>query len=54
MPDGVFNVVNGQREVVERICDHPDIKAVGFVGSTKVAKIVYARAHATGTELHRR
>jgi malonate-semialdehyde dehydrogenase (acetylating) / methylmalonate-semialdehyde dehydrogenase len=44
LPDGVFNVVNGGRETVEAICDHPEIKAVSFVGSTKVAKIVYKRA----------
>ncbi|HQY19674.1 MAG TPA: CoA-acylating methylmalonate-semialdehyde dehydrogenase [Ignavibacteria bacterium] len=44
LPDGVFNVVNGDREIVEAICDHPGIEAVSFVGSTKVAKIVYKRA----------
>lgn len=44
LPDGVFNVVNGGKEVVEAICDHPEIKATSFVGSTKVAKIVYKRA----------
>jgi len=44
LPDGVFNIVNGDREIVEAICDHPDIQAVSFVGSTKVAKIVYKRA----------
>lgn len=44
LPDGVFNVVNGDKEIVEAICDHPGIKAVAFVGSTKVAKIVYKRA----------
>jgi malonate-semialdehyde dehydrogenase (acetylating)/methylmalonate-semialdehyde dehydrogenase len=44
LPDGIFNIVNGDREIVEAICDHPDIQAVSFVGSTKVAKIVYARA----------
>ncbi len=44
LPDGVFNVVNGDREIVEAICDHPDIEAVSFVGSTNVAKIVYRRA----------
>ena len=44
LPDGVFNVVNGGKEIVEAICDHPGIEAVSFVGSTKVAKIVYARA----------
>ncbi|MFP5470479.1 MAG: CoA-acylating methylmalonate-semialdehyde dehydrogenase [Bacteroidia bacterium] len=44
LPDGVFNIVNGGKEVVEAICDHPEIKAVSFVGSTKVAQIVYRRA----------
>ncbi|MDB5197473.1 MAG: CoA-acylating methylmalonate-semialdehyde dehydrogenase [Flaviaesturariibacter sp.] len=44
LPDGVFNVVHGDVEMVEAICDHPDIEAVSFVGSTKVAKIVYQRA----------
>ncbi len=44
LPDGVFNIVNGDREIVEAICDHPGIEAVSFVGSTKVAKIVYQRA----------
>ncbi len=43
---GVFNIVNGGKEIVQAICDHPDIEAVSFVGSTKVAKIVYARASA--------
>jgi len=44
LPDGVFNVVNGGKEVVEAICDHEGIEAVSFVGSTRVAKIVYKRA----------
>ena len=44
LPDGVFNIVNGDVEIVEAICDHPDIQAVSFVGSTKVAKIVYQRS----------
>ena len=47
LPDGVFNVVNGGREIVEAICDHPGIKAVAFVGSTRVAKLVYQRATST-------
>ncbi|MBL8920367.1 MAG: CoA-acylating methylmalonate-semialdehyde dehydrogenase [Myxococcaceae bacterium] len=51
LPDGLFNVVNGQRECVEAIVDHPDIKAVGFVGSTKVAKILYARGAAVGKRM---
>jgi malonate-semialdehyde dehydrogenase (acetylating)/methylmalonate-semialdehyde dehydrogenase len=44
LPDGVFSIVNGDVEIVEAICDHPGIDAVSFVGSTKVAKIVYQRA----------
>ncbi len=44
LPDGVFNVVNGGQEIVEAICDHEGIEAVSFVGSTRVAKIVYKRA----------
>ncbi len=44
LPEGVLNIVNGDREIVEAICDHPGIQAVSFVGSTKVAKIVYTRA----------
>ena len=44
LPDGVFNIVHGDTTIVEAICDHPGIEAVSFVGSTKVAKIVYRRA----------
>lgn len=44
LPKGVFNVVHGDVEIVEAICDHPHIEAVSFVGSTKVAKLVYQRA----------
>jgi malonate-semialdehyde dehydrogenase (acetylating)/methylmalonate-semialdehyde dehydrogenase len=44
LPKGVFNIVHGDREIVEAICDHPGIEAVSFVGSTKVAKLVYQRA----------
>ncbi|MCZ2355121.1 MAG: CoA-acylating methylmalonate-semialdehyde dehydrogenase [Bacteroidia bacterium] len=46
LPEGVFNLVQGGQAVVEAICDHPGIKAISFVGSTKVAKIVYKRATA--------
>lgn len=46
LPDGVLNIIHGEKEIVEAICDHPDIEAVSFVGSTKVAKIVYQRATA--------
>ncbi len=48
LPDGVFQILNGSQEAVEAICDHPDIKAVAFVGSSKVAKIVYTRTTAQG------
>ena len=41
LPDGVFNVVQGDKVVVERILEHPDIKAVSFVGSTPVARYIY-------------
>src|SRR5262249_9690266 len=48
LPPGVVNLVNGGREVVEAICDHPAIRAVSFVGSTPVARTVYRRATAAG------
>jgi malonate-semialdehyde dehydrogenase (acetylating)/methylmalonate-semialdehyde dehydrogenase len=48
LPPGVVNLVNGGREVVEAICDHPDIRAVSFVGSTPVARAVYRRATHAG------
>jgi malonate-semialdehyde dehydrogenase (acetylating)/methylmalonate-semialdehyde dehydrogenase len=48
LPDGVFNVVHGDRVAVEAILDHPDVAAVSFVGSTPVAKHIYQRATAAG------
>lgn len=48
LPDGVLNVVNGAVDIVEGICDHPEIEALSFVGSTKVAKIVYQRGSNAG------
>ena len=47
LPEGVLQVVHGGKETVEAICDHTGIAAVSFVGSTKVAKIVYRRATST-------
>ena len=44
LPDGVFNVINGGKEIVEGICAHPGIEAVSFVGSTNVAKLVYQQS----------
>jgi len=47
-PDGVLNVVNGDKEAVDAILDHPAIKAVSFVGSTPIAHYVYSRGTAAG------
>jgi malonate-semialdehyde dehydrogenase (acetylating)/methylmalonate-semialdehyde dehydrogenase len=47
LPPGVFSLVHGGREVVEAICDHPGIAAVSFVGSTRVAQLVYRRGTAS-------
>ncbi len=51
LPDGVFNIVNGTKPVVEALVDHPDVKAVGFVGSTKVAKLLYERGARLGKRM---
>lgn len=48
LPPGVLNVVNGDKEAVDAILDHPEIRAVGFVGSTMIAEYIYSRASATG------
>jgi malonate-semialdehyde dehydrogenase (acetylating) / methylmalonate-semialdehyde dehydrogenase len=48
LPAGILNVVNGDKEAVDAILDDPDIKAVGFVGSTPIAEYVYTRASAHG------
>ena len=48
VPPGVLNVVHGGPDVVNAICDHPDIKAVSFVGSTRVGTHVYNRASQAG------
>lgn len=47
-PPGVFQLVNGTKDAVEALIDHPHVKAVGFVGSTPVAKAIYTRASALG------
>lgn len=47
-PKGVVNLVNGAKEVVDGILDHPLVRSISFVGSTPVAKYVYSRAAATG------
>ncbi|MDQ2908783.1 MAG: CoA-acylating methylmalonate-semialdehyde dehydrogenase [Candidatus Eremiobacteraeota bacterium] len=48
LPDGVLNVVNGDKETVTALLDHPDVAAVSFVGSTAVAEFVHTRATANG------
>ncbi|MFZ6848282.1 CoA-acylating methylmalonate-semialdehyde dehydrogenase [Undibacterium sp. RuRC25W] len=48
LPKGVFNVVQGDKAVVDAIIDHPDVKAISFVGSTPIAQAIYARGCANG------
>jgi malonate-semialdehyde dehydrogenase (acetylating)/methylmalonate-semialdehyde dehydrogenase len=48
LPDGVFNVVHGDKEAVDAILQHPGIAAVSFVGSTPIAKYIHQQASATG------
>ena len=48
LPDGVFNVVHGDKEAVDAILHHPGIRAVSFVGSTPIAKYIYSTAAANG------
>ncbi|MCL2919891.1 CoA-acylating methylmalonate-semialdehyde dehydrogenase [Shewanella litorisediminis] len=48
LPDGVFNVVNGDKEAVDTLLTHKDIQAVSFVGSTPIAEYIYATASAHG------
>jgi len=48
LPAGVFNVVHGDKEAVDALLDHPEVKSVSFVGSTPIAKYVYERGTAHG------
>jgi len=48
LPEGVLNVVHGDRAATEALLDHPDVKGVSFVGSSRIARLVYARAAASG------
>lgn len=48
LPKGVINLVNGAKEAVDAILDHPKIRAISFVGSTPIAKYIYSRAAANG------
>jgi malonate-semialdehyde dehydrogenase (acetylating)/methylmalonate-semialdehyde dehydrogenase len=47
-PPGVVNLVNGAKETVDAILEHPTIRAISFVGSSPVAKYIYAQASAHG------
>ena len=48
LPDGVFNVVHGDKEAVDALLDHPDVAAVSFVGSTPIAQYIHERGTANG------
>jgi len=48
LPDGVFSVVNGDKEAVDALLEHPDVRAVSFVGSTPIARYIYATGTAHG------
>jgi malonate-semialdehyde dehydrogenase (acetylating)/methylmalonate-semialdehyde dehydrogenase len=48
LPDGVFTVVQGDKEAVDALLDHPDVAAVSFVGSTPIARSIYQRGTANG------
>ncbi|MFY0611313.1 MAG: aldehyde dehydrogenase family protein, partial [Hyphomicrobiaceae bacterium] len=48
LPPGILNVVNGDKDAVDALCDDPDIQAVGFVGSTPIAEYVYRRGTHAG------
>jgi malonate-semialdehyde dehydrogenase (acetylating) / methylmalonate-semialdehyde dehydrogenase len=48
LPDGVFNVIHGDKVAVDALLDHPDVAAVSFVGSTPIARAIHARATANG------
>ena len=50
LPDGVFNVVHGDKEAVDGLLEHPDVKSISFVGSTPIAKYIYE----TGTKFGKR
>ena len=48
LPAGILNVINGDKEAVDALLDDPDVKAIGFVGSTAIAEYVYSRGAANG------
>jgi malonate-semialdehyde dehydrogenase (acetylating)/methylmalonate-semialdehyde dehydrogenase len=48
LPDGILSVVHGDKEMVDAILDHPDVKAISFVGSSDIAQYIYSRGTANG------
>jgi malonate-semialdehyde dehydrogenase (acetylating)/methylmalonate-semialdehyde dehydrogenase len=48
LPDGVFNVIQGDKVTVDALLDHPEVQAISFVGSTPIAEYIYARGSAAG------
>jgi malonate-semialdehyde dehydrogenase (acetylating)/methylmalonate-semialdehyde dehydrogenase len=48
LPDGVFNVLHGDKEAVDGLLEHPDVKAISFVGSTPIAQYIYETAARNG------
>jgi malonate-semialdehyde dehydrogenase (acetylating)/methylmalonate-semialdehyde dehydrogenase len=52
LPAGILNVVHGDKETVDGILEHPDIKAVSFVGSSDIAQYVYGKGSAAGKRMH--
>ncbi|MFG1211369.1 CoA-acylating methylmalonate-semialdehyde dehydrogenase [Xanthobacter flavus] len=51
LPPGILNVVNGDKEAVDGLLDHPDVHAIGFVGSSAIAQYIYARGAANGKRI---
>ena len=52
LPAGILNVVNGDKVAVDALLDDPDVKAIGFVGSTPIAEYIYSRGAARGKRVH--
>ncbi len=52
LPAGILNVVNGGKETVDALLDHPDVAGIGFVGSSDIAQYVYGRGAANGKRVH--
>ena len=51
LPDGVFNVVHGDKVAVDRLIEHPDMKSISFVGSTPIARYIYEKGTAQGKRI---